>query len=70
MKVYRFWTYMLSNITRTVLYTGITNNLAMRLVEHWIGKDGCFTTRYKGCEKRLDRILESALGILQFRSAR
>ena len=29
-----------------MLYTGCTNNLAIRLVEHWVGKEGCFTTRY------------------------
>lgn len=37
---------MLTNWTKTVLYTGVTNDIAMRLVEHWIGRDGCFTSRY------------------------
>ena len=46
MRSYRFWTYMLTNWTKTVLYTGVTNDIAMRLVEHWIGRDGCFTSRY------------------------
>jgi len=46
MRPYRFWTYILTNYNRTVLYTGMTNDLATRLVEHWIGKEGSFTTRY------------------------
>ncbi len=46
MRPYQFWTYILTNQSRSVLYTGITNNLAARLLEHWIGKEGCFTTRY------------------------
>ncbi len=47
MRPYQFWTYILTNKSKTVLYTGITNNLAARLIEHWIGKEGCFTTRYQ-----------------------
>ncbi len=47
MRNFRFWTYILTNWSKTVLYTGITNDLATRLIEHWIGQDGCFTTRYK-----------------------
>lgn len=44
---YRFWTYILTKWNKTVLYTGVTNDLAARLVEHWIGKEGSFTARYK-----------------------
>lgn len=43
----RYWTYILTNWNKTVLYTGITNNLPLRLIEHWIGIEGCFTSRYK-----------------------
>ncbi len=46
MRPYHFWTYLLTNYNRTVLYTGMTNDLATRLVEHWIGKESSFTTRY------------------------
>ncbi len=42
-----FYTYILTNAHRTVLYTGVTNNLQRRLLEHWIGKPGSFTTKYK-----------------------
>ncbi len=39
-------TYILTNADRTVLYTGVTNNLRRRLLEHWVGKKGSFTTTY------------------------
>jgi putative endonuclease len=41
-----FFTYILTNWNRSVLYTGMTNDLESRLVEHWIGKEGSFTSRY------------------------
>jgi putative endonuclease len=47
MQQHRYWTYMLTNWNKTVLYTGVTNNLAVRLIEHWIGIEGSFTSRYK-----------------------
>lgn len=42
-----FFTYMLTNRNRTVLYVGMTNNLPARLIEHWAGKEGSFTTKYQ-----------------------
>jgi putative endonuclease len=44
---YRFWTYIVTNNHKTIFYTGVTNNLERRLVEHWIGKEGSFTTKYR-----------------------
>ena len=42
-----FHTYMLTNFEKTVLYTGFTNNLPIRLVEHWLGlKKEAFTNHY------------------------
>ncbi len=41
-----FFTYILTNKNKSLLYVGVTNNLAMRLTEHWIGKEGSFTTKY------------------------
>lgn len=38
--------YILSNRRRTVLYTGVTNNLERRLSEHKNGSDYSFTSRY------------------------
>ena len=31
---YKFYTYILTNKNRTVLYTGVTNNLKVRLKQH------------------------------------
>ena len=47
MRPFRFWTYILTNWNKTVLYTGVTNNLSVRLIEHWIGMEGSFTSRYR-----------------------
>lgn len=32
---YQFYIYIVTNPQRTVLYTGVTNNLAQRLIEHY-----------------------------------
>ena len=39
--------YILTNFTRTVLYTGVTNNLERRMQEHRSGTGSTFTSRYK-----------------------
>jgi putative endonuclease len=40
--------YMLTNKTKTVLYTGVTNDLLRRVCEHREGLDaGAFTARYR-----------------------
>jgi len=36
----------LTNINHTVLYTGVTNNLQRRVLEHRSAKEGSFTSRY------------------------
>lgn len=46
----RFFTvYITTNLARTVLYTGITNNLEQRLTEHFLDKEGgkTFAGKYK-----------------------
>jgi putative endonuclease len=47
-KEYHFWTYIVTNSTRTTLYTGVTNNLAQRLKEHYDnrGNPKTFAGRY------------------------
>ena len=40
-----YWIYVLSNRSRT-LYTGVTNDLGLRLAEHRQGKCG-FTAKYR-----------------------
>ncbi|MCJ8210202.1 GIY-YIG nuclease family protein [Mucilaginibacter sp. RS28] len=46
---YNFFTYILTNYNRTVLYTGVTNDLPRRLYEHYFGLDKRenFTKKYK-----------------------
>ena len=48
MKAYNFWVYILTNKTRTMVYTGITNDLSRRLQEHHKhrGRKKTFTGRY------------------------
>jgi len=41
-----FFTYIITNADRTVLYVGMTNNLSIRMVGHWISTDS-FVSRYK-----------------------
>jgi putative endonuclease len=41
------FTYILTNNYNTVLYTGITSNLSVRLIQHQSGiYDNAFTKRY------------------------
>ncbi len=42
-----YFVYLLSNERRTVLYTGVTSNLAQRIAQHRTGSTGAFTTRYR-----------------------
>ena len=41
-----YFTYILTNKHKTVLYTGVTNNLKRRLQEHVQGINKSFTYRY------------------------
>src|SRR5664279_750772 len=45
---YQYFIYIVTNPQKTVLYTGITNNLSRRLAEHWHnrGKDETFAGKY------------------------
>ena len=43
----RFWTYVLTNWEHTTLYTGMTNNLYFRLMEHYAGVADGFSSKYK-----------------------
>jgi putative endonuclease len=47
-KEYRFWTYIVTDYNRNVMYTGVTNNLAQRLKEHYDnrGDDKSFAGQY------------------------
>ena len=43
-----YYVYILTNLNKSVLYTGVTNNLQRRIIEHWKerGSDVCFTSQY------------------------
>jgi putative endonuclease len=49
MRQYNFYTYILTNYERKILYTGVTNDLDRRLHEHYFGTDQkeSFTGKYK-----------------------
>jgi len=42
----KFTTYLLTNWNRSLLYVGFTNNLSVRLIEHWIGNLYSHTTKF------------------------
>ena len=41
--------YIVTNSNNTILYTGVTNNLKERIIEHYTGKESSrsFTTKYR-----------------------
>lgn len=41
-----YWVYIMTNANNTVLYTGVTNDLARRVYEHQAGVGSAFTGRY------------------------
>jgi len=41
-----YFVYIMTNSRRTVLYTGVTNNLTRRVLEHRNGTGSAFTKRY------------------------
>ena len=48
MRDHNYFIYILTNIKRTVLYTGVTNDLSIRLKEHKANiNPTAFTSRYK-----------------------
>ncbi|MEO6150190.1 MAG: GIY-YIG nuclease family protein [Mucilaginibacter sp.] len=49
MRQYNFFTYILTNFNKKVLYTGVTNDLEKRLYEHYFNDESknSFTSKYK-----------------------
>ena len=42
----QYWVYMMTNRTKTVIYTGVTNDLRWRVRQHKDKKGCAFTKRY------------------------
>jgi len=42
----QYWLYMMTNRNKTVIYTGVTNDLSRRVRQHKDKKDCSFTKRY------------------------
>jgi predicted GIY-YIG superfamily endonuclease len=42
-----YYVYILTNVLRTVMYVGVTNNLERRIAGHRAGLGGAFTRRYR-----------------------
>ena len=48
MRDHNYFIYILTNLNRTVLYTGVTNDLSIRLTQHIEGVNKTsFTSKYK-----------------------
>ena len=43
----QYFVYILTNKNNTVLYTGVTNHLVRRVLEHRAGSGSQFTSKYK-----------------------
>ena len=42
----QYWVYMMTNRNKTVIYTGVTNDLKKRVRDHKDNKGSSFTKRY------------------------
>jgi putative endonuclease len=42
----QYYVYIMTNASNNVLYTGMTNDLQRRVLEHQSGKGGVFTRKY------------------------
>ena len=46
MKMHQYYIYIMTNKNNSTLYTGVTDDLQRRIIEHKSGKGGSFTKRY------------------------
>ena len=45
-RILKYYVYIMSNVHRNVLYTGVTSNLEIRVRQHKSGDGGKFTSTY------------------------
>ncbi|MDH4070601.1 MAG: GIY-YIG nuclease family protein [Ignavibacteria bacterium] len=60
----RYFVYILTNSTNRVLYTGVTNNLSRRLMEHQSGTGSSFTRKYRVGKLIYYEVHDSAYGAI------
>lgn len=46
----QYYVYIMTNLRKTVLYTGVTNDLVRRAWQHRNGQGGRFTAKYQCSE--------------------
>jgi len=46
----QYYAYIMTNAHHTVIYSGVTNNLARRVYQHKAGVGGIFTKKYNVCK--------------------
>ncbi|HEU4681819.1 MAG TPA: GIY-YIG nuclease family protein [Gemmatimonadales bacterium] len=56
----QFYVYIMTNPRKTVLYTGVTNELMRRAWQHRNGQGGGFTTKYQCSELVLYEVFEDS----------
>jgi putative endonuclease len=56
----QYYVYILTNPRKTVLYTGVTNDLARRVWQHRNGQGGGFTTKYHCTELVLYEVFKDS----------
>ena len=61
----RFFVYILTNDTHTVLYTGVTNDLVRRVYEHREGINKGFTKRYRVKQLVYYEVFDDAFSAIQ-----
>ncbi len=61
----QYYVYILSNFTRTVLYTGITNNLIRRIYEHKNSLVEGFTKKYNVHDLVYFEVFEDPLSAIE-----
>ena len=58
-KIHLYYVYILTTLKNTVLYTGVTNDLMRRCIEHKQGKGPGFTHKYNVSKLVFYEIYES-----------